>query len=311
MHQVVCATDFVGSVIDSGEQAVHFGGREHGRFDSIEPFPFGPRSMRTPLIAVFIVLILAGCATPRPSTESSEKSGSAPPYVLERFRDQAKIVEGVKVLEIDNPYGEIHVRQTTSSALAWQGVEQRIGSRPRVAEVHPFQRGDRQGVHIRYPGIDPRKPADPRKGRVDLYVFVPVGMLVDVRSDFGAIQVRRLRDDVKARSRSGLIVVTSRGAVDAESESGEIRLFAMQALGLTPTRAKTGGNIVADIPVFDDIEVDVRSGGEFRALFPGSRQTLLEGGVTQASWRNGTGSKRMSLDAGGWVTLQALDKAIP
>lgn len=239
------------------------------------------------------------------------RSEPAPPYALERFRDETKIVDGVDTLVFDNPYGEITVRQTSAGAVAWQGVEQRIGERPRIARIEPFHESKRQGVRIRYPGVDPDHPADPRLGRVDLYVFVPSGYSIDLKSDFGIISVRKLDDPVRARSRTGMIVVANRGSFDLESESGELRAFAMQGLEDGPSRLHTGGNIIVDVPVFDDILVEARSGGEFRSEVQLDSKTTDAHGVTHARFTHGTKKHRLTVEGGKSVILQALDKPIP
>lgn len=266
-------------------------------------------SMR--FVALLLLMsLVAACASPRVAPDPTD-AGAPPPYTLERFRDEAKIAEGVRVLAFDNPYGEIQVRQTSAAAIAWQGVEQRIGTKPRIAQVLPYHQGDHQGVRIRYPGVDPSAPANPRLGRVDLYVFIPSGYLVDVKSDFGQIVVRRIKDDVRARSRSGMITVASRGAVDAESVTGEIRAFTMQGLTATPTRLKTGGNIIADIPLFDDLTVEADSGGTLRANFPISQPVKGSNQRSASTWKNGSGKHRMVLRADGDIVLQALRSPLP
>lgn len=257
-----------------------------------------------------LAAISSGCLQTRVDPASS-RSESTPPYTLERFRDESKIPDGIETLVFDNPYGEITVRQTSAGAVAWQGVEQRIGATPRIARVEPFREGTRQGVRVRYPGVNPDHVANPRVGRVDLYAFVPPGYMVDLRSDFGTISARRIKDDVRARSRSGMIVIANRGSIDAESESGEIRAFPMQGLSDKPSRIHTGGNVLADIPVFDDVAVEVRSGGEFRSDFAMDQQSTGPEGVTRAHWRHGNGTHKLILAGGRSVILQMLKKPIP
>ncbi|MFZ2235962.1 MAG: hypothetical protein WAV67_06245, partial [Dokdonella sp.] len=252
-----------------------------------------------------------GCGQPRPEAKASPDTATVPPYTLERFRDDAKIVAGVETLVFDNPYGEITVRQTNASAVAWQGVEQRIGERPRVARIEPFQQGKQQGVRIRYPDIKPSAPANPRQGRVDLYVFVPRGYKLDLRSDFGAITVRKVEDDVRARSRTGMIVVANRGSYDLQSQSGELRAYAMEALGDAPSRLHTSGNILVDVPVFDDIVVEATSEGEFRSDVKLDSQTVDPQGVTRARFTHGTQKHRLTAEGGHSVILQVLNKPIP
>ncbi|MEO7916101.1 MAG: hypothetical protein ABIR16_00535 [Dokdonella sp.] len=263
------------------------------------------------LFSLFFAAIALGCTQPRSDTKTSMESAAVPPYTLERFRDDAKVVDGIETLVVDNPYGEITVRQTNASAIAWQGVEQRIGNKPRIARIEPFQEGKRQGVRIRYPGINPSAPVNPREGRVDLYVFVPRGHKLDLSSDFGNIMVRKIEDDVRARSRTGMIVVANRGSFDLESQSGELRAFSMEGLGDAPSRMQTSGNILVDVPIFDDIAMQATSAGEFRSEVKLDSQIVDASGVTRATFAHGNKKHRLILQGGQSVILQTLNKPIP
>jgi len=262
------------------------------------------------LPAIALALLLVACTAPAP--RPTEEATARPEYTLERFRHEDKLGDGVDTLVVDNPYGEIQVRQTSAAALAWQGVEQRIGTSPRVARIEPFRDGTRQGVRVRYAEHDAEQPANPRLGRVDIYVYVPTRYMVDLRTDFGSITARRIDNDLRARTRSGMIVAATRGAVDARSVSGEIRAWTMQGAGATPTRLHTAGNVVADIPLFDDVSVEVRSARPIRTDFPLHNNALLASGEHVATWRNGSGTHSMHIEStAGEVTLQALRKPVP
>src|SRR5690606_15250599 len=110
----------------------------------------------------------------RRDTAAQVPTTDAPVFTVERHREDRKIAEGVDTIVIDNPYGEIQVRQTRSGAIGMTGTEQRIGERPRVARLEWFHDGTRQGLRVRYDEHDPSgPPANPRLGRVDLGLFVP------------------------------------------------------------------------------------------------------------------------------------------
>ncbi len=266
------------------------------------------------LVAV-LALALGACAgvAPREAPPTPATGSVTPPYTLERFRGENKIAAGIDTLVIENAYGDVQVRQTSARAIAWQGVEQRIGEKPRIARIDPVQQGRKQGIAVRYAEHDPWSSlANPRLGRVDLFVFVPKGLRIDVRSGFGGITIRRLDNDVRARSVSGMIVAASRGALDAESETGEIRAYAMQSAGESPTRIRTRANVVADIPVFDDVRVEVESARGIRADFDMADIAQLPSGRWRASWTHGSGVHRMSIVSdGGDVVLQSLKKPVP
>ncbi len=254
------------------------------------------------------VLLTACVGAPERPVSTADVTPDTP-YTLERFRGEAKLADGVDTVVFDNPYGDIQVRQTGAAALAWQGVEQRIGSKPRQARIESFVDVARQGVRVRYAEHDAATPANPRLGRVDLYVFVPKGVKVDLRSDFGTINIRRVNDEIRARSRSGNIIAASRGSLDAASDTGEIRVWTMQSAG--ETRVRTSGNVIADIPVFDDVSVQATASTGVRADFQLDDLRQDERGMWQASWRHGSPSHRMEFhSSAGEVLLQALRQPI-
>lgn len=259
-----------------------------------------------------LAIALAACTAQTPRPGSSSSSAGIPSYTLERSRGEMKISDGLDTIVVDNPYGDIQVRQTNAAAVAYQGVEQRIGENPRIARIEQTQSGVRNVILVHYSEHDRRQPADPRLGRVDLTVFVPRTFKLDLRADFGTINVRRIDNDIRARTRTGMIVVASRGALDAESVSGEIRAWTMQAAGETPTRLRTAGNIVADIPLFDDVRIDVAGARGIRAGFPLEKLEQTADGRWVATWRNGAGRHHMQIESGaGEVVLQALHKPVP
>ncbi len=207
-----------------------------------------------------IGLLLGGGCAPFPSTaEKVAASASLPPVEILRHRQDQKIAEGVDTLVIDNPYGEIQVRQTGAYSLAIQAIEQRIGETPESADLRWFREGRRQGLRVRYRGRDPRRPADPRRGRVDVVVFVPPRLMLELHGGFGDIIVRRVDNAVKATSTTGSITVAARGSVEARARSGAIRLFPMEVRPGIGFRIVTGGELYAEVPVDAPVAVRVEA----------------------------------------------------
>ncbi len=254
-------------------------------------------------------LALSACAsheTHQPPTGSGEQ---APPYTLERFRDEHKLPEGVQRIVLDNPYGDIQLRQTTGSAVAIEGVEQRIGEQPRIARIEWHEGSTESAVHVRYPGIDPDAPADRRRGRVDLYAFVPPGVPVFLRSDFGEIVVRRIDNPVSARSRSGRITVAAHGLMDVESERGELRIYPMSARAQGLNRLRSAGGIVVDVHLQAPLQLEARGHVGVRADFPLDALQQDTGGLWRASLKLGDTTtdalRRFDIESsGGEVLLQ-------
>lgn len=246
-------------------------------------------------------LLLAACASkpvepPAPFADTQSVNGVT--YTLERFREEHKLPAGLQRIVLDNPYGDIQVRQTSAGAVAFEGVEQRIGERPRIARIEWHEGQEESGVRVRYPGIDPDAPADRRKGRVDLYAFVPAGIPVSLRSDFGEIVVRRIDNPVSARSRSGRITVAAHGAMDIESESGELRVYPMSARGAGHNRIRSAGGIVVDVHLIAPLELSARAALGVRADFDFDRLEQSPSGAWEARLKlpDGSGSMLRSFD---------------
>lgn len=259
------------------------------------------------VLPAVLACLLAACASQAPRQPAAE----VPPYTLERFQEERKLGEGVHTLVLDNPYGEIQVRQTQAAALAIQGVEQRIGETPRVARLEWFEADGRQGVRIRYDEHDPETPANPRLGRVDLYAFVPPGLRIELRSDFGAIVVRRIDDEVVARSRSGGITVAARGAMDLESREGQVRAWTMTADWRGPVRLVGGAGVLVDVPLFAPIDLQASAVDGIRADF--EVDSIVQGadGRWQARHRVGEGSLPLRIESGADILLQGVSVRRP
>jgi hypothetical protein len=233
-----------------------------------------------------VALAVAACSGRGPRDEiTNPEVATAPslPYTLERFREERKVPDGVQRLVLYNPYGDIQVRQTSAAALAIEGVEQRIGQSPRIARIEWQESAAESAVRVRYPGIDPDAPADRRKGRVDLYAFVPAGVPVYLRSDFGEIVVRRIDNPVTARSRSGRITVAAQGVMDVESQQGELRIYPMSARGAGTNRLRSAGGIVVDIHLQPPLQLEATGALGVRADFPLDALAQGEDGLWRAS----------------------------
>lgn len=254
-------------------------------------------------VSALLVLALSACSSTPPRQAAAE---GTPPFTLERFQDEQKLGEGVRTIVLDNPYGEIQVRQTQAGAIAIQGVEQRIGETPRTARIEWFEEDTRQGVRIRYAEHDPETPANPRLGRVDLYAFVPPGLRVELRSDFGAIVVRRIDDEVVARSRAGSITVAARGAMDLESTEGQVRAWTMSADWSGPVRLVAGGGVLVDVPLFLPLDLQASAVDGIRADF--EIASLVQGadGRWQARHRIGEATIPLRIESGADITLQGV-----
>jgi hypothetical protein len=180
-------------------------------------------------------------------------------------------------MQIDNPHGDLRVRVTDQSKVGYYAMVQRIGEQPLDPVFDWQQRGERLQLVIRYPG-DERWPRnhDHSRGRVDLAVFVPAGVALDLRSTDGFLQVRKARAAVRARSDSGSIEVSGAAGLDLRSDSGAIAASQTSGSWSTPVAVHTrSGRIAMAVPVYADVAVDARTSGRIE-LEPGFPGTVIE-----------------------------------
>jgi len=262
------------------------------------------------LFFLLLLLLLGGCAG-TPEVPASVPDSTTPEYSLLQFRDERKWTEDMGVIVVDNPYGEIQLRQTQSSSLAFHANEQRIGATPRVARIEWIESDAQLGLRVRYDEHDPDTIADPRLGRVDLAVFVPAGPRIDLRTDFGSVVVRRVRNPVDARSRSGRIVVAARDAMQLRSQTGELRAFPMQGDWSRPLLLQTNGNVIADVPLFQGLDLQVNAEGVISADFPMDSVEQATDGSSSGRLLRPEGELQIRIQAGGDVNLLGLRAPIP
>lgn len=103
-------------------------------------------------------------------------------------------------------------------------------------------------------------------GRVDLVVFVPKDMRVDIQTTDGVIDVRKTKNWIKATSHSGKIDIANHYDIEATSVSGIIKVFPMS------TQWKKGINlesksssIYAVVPNSDNVNLNIVSHGQLNS----------------------------------------------
>lgn len=284
--------------------------------DTLEYFP--PQAptltIQTTLGAASVLLgalLLSACSSTSERTGASIQATPDPGYTLLQMRDERKLPESLQTIVVDNPYGEIQLRQTQSRSLAYHANEQRIGTAPRTARIEWIQDVDLIGLRVRYDEHDPATPANPTLGRVDLAIFVPSGVRLDLRTDFGNVVVRRVRNPVDARSRSGRIVVAARDAMQLRSETGELRAFPMQGDWSRPLLLQTGGNVIADVPLYQGLRLDVKAGNSISPNFALDSVMQASDGSWAGALLRPAGELQMQINAGGDVNLLGMKAPIP
>jgi hypothetical protein len=216
---------------------------------------------------------LAGCSTAPPRGDAAAATAEPPPYAIERLKRDLILPETVKHVRIHNPHGSVSIKAIDSRTLGAYEVVQLIGATPEKPDIQMRIDGDTAVVEVSY-ASDKRHGTDRlvdgyRKGRVDLGMFLPAGPDLDVTTTYGDLQVRRVNNEVRARTREGRLSVAGGGSIDAATDSGELRVFPTQAKWRKPLKVQSrSGNILVEVPLYGEIALDVETGGSIGGNLP-------------------------------------------
>lgn len=265
---------------------------------------------------VLATTVMVACQAPGPKPETVDSGTAAvPPVRFERLDRDLPVDADVRQLWIRNPHGSVALRQTTAATVGLHQVVQRIGEEPEAPRVHFARDGDRIVLDVSY-ASDATRGADARingfpKGRVDTTLFLPAGMTVDVETTYGAIQARRIDNDLVARSRSGRIMAAGAGAMTLASDSGIVRAFPTTEKWSRPLTIDTKqGDILIEVPESTTVAIDARTGGSIRVF----GQAVAERDAGDVVYRVGTADPGRSIrmrSESGTIEIVAVPRLTP
>jgi DUF4097 and DUF4098 domain-containing protein YvlB len=187
--------------------------------------------MGTPIhkhLAIFsgFALLLAGSsfaiAQESPSTQATKDAGEqSVPYELQRFEWSQEVKEGQKII-VKNPWGDVRVRQTGDKEAIFHAVMQKIGNKPKVAELKSWTEGDTIHLELIYP--EDQIPATPQEGRIDAFVGLPYEASLEIHSDRGKVDTKTLESALTVRAKNAGVKVKSRGHLDISTTGGDVLL---------------------------------------------------------------------------------------
>lgn len=241
-------------------------------------------------------LVMSACA-PIPRSPAIAES---PPFSVVERRQAFTLPAAIRHVVVHNRHGDVRIRWSDRREIGLYATVQRIGAQPLEPSFQTAQNDDRYTLDVRFPGDQAWAAGDHRRGRVDLGIWLPADMRVDVETSDGQVQVRRARQPVRVRTVGGNIELSVHGDVDAESVSGNITVRQLSGQWNGIARAVTGtGNILAAIPAFADLQVDAQSGGTLSVDpgLPPAHPVAPSGMTLQASF--GAATHLLQLRAGG------------
>jgi hypothetical protein len=255
-----------------------------------------PSSLRSRL---WLLLLLSGIAVAATESETTLGGQEPPPLEVVTREERIAVEPASTMFRLRNPHGDVRLRVTEQPMVAIHATIQRIGETP----LDPtFEIGQRDGVFelvIRYPDEDALLGSgDHGYGRVDLGVWVPARLALDLETTDGLLQVRRAAAAVRARTTSGELQVTAGSGMDLASVSGDVSARQYSGRWEDPVRLKSErGHVYASIPAFADIELSVRAGGRIEVQSGLPQPEPAEGGGMQLNARFGAALRGMQIEA--------------
>lgn len=171
-------------------------------------------------------------------------------------------------LRVVNPHGDVYARfggyDDRAEILA---THQRLETELPELEVRfePSDRALELSVGFARPFVEPVETRD----RVDLVVFVPREIALDVETRDGAIEVKKLQSDVTAATAAGDVTIRSvQGRVQAKSGRGDLAVTLATGATSEPQRLATETGALA-VWLWEDADFDVhlRTSGEIATDF--------------------------------------------
>ncbi|WP_313919440.1 DUF4097 family beta strand repeat-containing protein [Tahibacter sp.] len=219
------------------------------------------------------LVLLAACGKTPVRNETAATPAAEPPYTVERIKRDLILPDSVKHVRISNPHGSVGIKSIDNRTLGAYEVVQLIGETPEKPDIQMRIDGDSAIVEVSYAsdrqlGTD-RLVNGFRKGRVDLGMFLPAGPDLHVTTTYGDIQVRRVDNEVFARTRDGKLMVAGSGSIDAATDSGSLRVFPTVAKWRKPMKLHTrSGDILMEVPLYGEIQLDVETAGSIAGQVP-------------------------------------------
>lgn len=213
-------------------------------------------------------LMLGACATrpPAPATSTAEVR-------IERIDQDFELARGVTRVAIDNPWGEINLRNRDERAVGIHAVIQRLPPTFGAAVFRTRRDGATLHIEVVFEGAAAARP-----GRADIAVYLPADLALTLRTRDGRISAKTRDGAIAATTEAGDIGVATRGALSLRTASGEIRAKAIGARWTGASEiASERGRIVLMVPTFGDIALAAETGGRLGTDFGLSVHTGADG----------------------------------
>ena len=215
----------------------------------------GPRLWRLTLRG----LAVSVCALPLLLVPAIPTSAEGP--LNKQVEEWFESVQPDGTIRVRNAFGNVHARFG-----GYEGQAEILATTQRLEDEAPELRVERlsveKGLNVTVDFAlaegEARPADDATRDRVDLVLFVPRGVRLDIETEDGLIAVKKLKSDVVASSRTGDLQIKSvNGNVQAKTVHG--RIEATLETGATAD-AQTFSTVTGDIEiwVWEDARSDVQ-----------------------------------------------------
>ena len=221
------------------------------------------------LFAILLTLVITNVALQPP--RSSAAAEIPADWKIDNVR-RSESARGTETVEILNLHGDLRIRPTDEDEIYLSAMIQRHADDPLRAEIATGHEDSTLHLDVSYPEIDgfvpAEQPADWRKRRVDLTVFVPAKRPLTIETDRGLLEVKGLDHGITARSAHGDIVLATGGPVTARTERGSITCRFTDSDWPRPAELETlTGSITVTLPAAADTTVIMTTLGELTTDF--------------------------------------------
>ena len=226
-----------------------------------------------------LLFSISACIRNQKSSVAPTTDAAQVPYQIERWQRDIEFTDTIKSIKIENLHGNLTLKQTEAASIGIQGVEQRLGRTPEAAQFEVRTVDGQLQLAIRYASDAISGAVDGHlKGRVDLAVFVPKNVALELRTSFADLVARKLHNPIQARSDSGRISVSTSLASDLISETGNVIYLPSDCAAAMGAKIQTNGaRALVDVPIYCVLRLDVRA----KSLIVGQDPVALTAGRWQ------------------------------
>ena len=252
------------------------------------------------LLVVVTTLLPVACTNSVSKSAEVASTTNAPPKLEIITREEHFPIEkGVTRLVLRNPHGDVRLRIADQGKVGIYATIQRIGEQPLDPTFDVRQNAGIFELTVRYPNDAAVKArGNHLLGRVDIGVWVPSSMALDIATTDGLLQARRISSPLLARTLSGALEVTSVGDLDVETVSGRISVRQTSGQWQAPIRVVSQtGTIFAGVPAFADIRLSIQAGGAIRLPPELTAAEKLADGSMRLNARYGAALREMHIES--------------